>query len=517
MRLKLMIPFIFLAMFVLLAGSQPVFAVEVWKAEYWNNRDLEGDPILVRNESGLSHEWGDGSPDSSIDTDNFSAQWSTRTYFNEGTYRFVATMDDGMRVYVDGNKIIDVWYDSQQHDVVADVNLSAGEHNIVVKYYEAGGKAAAKVTWSQIGQTIGSSGNWAAEYFNNTTLSGFPARTQTESKIDYLWGGSPAPDVNADMFSVRWSSAVPVDSGTYRFTVRADDGARLWVNGQKILDQWIEQPETTFSADIVLSAGTVPVTLEYFDHGGTAVAALSWVKIADGVTVAPAATAPQSFPNWKAEYFNNINLNGSPVLTRNDTAIQFDWGSSSPVPNLVNHDLFSVRWSRTINLPAGTYSFKTIVDDGVRIWVNDQIVLDHWTIAGGTPLLTNVTVPGGATKIRIEYFEMTGLARISLDWDQVNGSASSSGSSAAATNSSPTAPAGYASLKNARVLTLREGPGIGFDSVGYILRSSTVQLIGRNSSSFWIKVRLQDGSEGWASSKYLNSATPFNSLPVRTE
>jgi hypothetical protein len=212
-------------------GIQSAYAVEVWEAKYWDNRNLEGDPVLVRNESGLSHEWGDGSPGSLLDTDAFSAQWTTVTYFNEGTYRFTATMDDGMRVFVDGDKIIDVWYDSQLHDVSADVNLSAGNHKVVVEYYEAGGKAIAKIDWVQVSSTVNASGQWTAEYFNNTTLSGSPARTQQEAKIDYTWGGSPAVGVNADQFSARWSGVVPVESGVYRFTARADDGVRLWVIG----------------------------------------------------------------------------------------------------------------------------------------------------------------------------------------------------------------------------------------------------------------------------------------------
>ncbi len=510
---------LFLATFTLLltlfASSRPVFATEVWKAEYWNNPNLVGDPVLVRNESGLNNDWGDGSPDSSIDTDNFSAAWSTRTYFNEGTYRFTATVDDGMRLFVDGNEVINVWYDSQQHDVSVDVYMSAGEHNLAMLYFEASGKAVAKLSWTQVstGNTSGASGSWTAEYFNNKELRGSPVRTQTESKIDYSWQGSPAADVNADAFSVRWKTSTSFDAGTYRFTVRADDGARLWVNGKQILNQWVEQPATTFSADIVLPAGTHPVQMEYFDHGGSAVAELSWHKIADAAAgqTASVSTAP-SYPNWKAEYFNNRYLSGSPVLTRNDSAIDFEWGSSSPVPNVVNHDHFSVRWTRTVNLAAGTYKFKVNADDGVRVWVNDKLVLDQWTITNNAPLYATAQVAGGATTVRVEMFEYDGLASILLDWDAVNGRRTTSASSAAPVV--PTAAEGFATLKNARVLTLRSGPGISFEPAGYILRSDTVQLVGRDSVSFWINVKLPDGTVGWASRKYLSSPTAFNSLPI---
>ena len=521
MRLKFALSGFVLAVVMFIAAPQPAAAVEVWTAKYWNNRNLEGEPVIVRNESGLSHEWGDGSPHSSIDTDDFSAEWNTRTRFNSGTYRFTATVDDGMRVYVNGTKIIDVWYDSQQHDVVADVNLSEGEHNILVQYYEAGGKAAAKVSWAQVNSSVNASGLWTAEYFNNTSLSGSPVRTQKEAQIDYVWGGSPAVGVNADQFSARWSGAVPVDSGTYRFTVRSDDGARLWVSGQQIINQWQEQGSTTFTADIALNSGSVPVTLEYFDQGGTGAISLSWSKISSSTAVQPAQTTTQTITDWKGEYYNNINLSGSPVLTRNDTNLNFNWGSSSPLPNVVNHDLFSVRWTRSVNLARGNYAFKMIGDDGVRVWVNDQLVVDHWTTARGEAISANVFVAGGSTSIRVEYFELHGLAEARLEWSAVNPNTVVSSPTPTPTpapaNTVPTdsnAPEGYATLKNARVLTMRSGPGMGFNPVGYIDRSMTVKLIGKDAGGFWIKVLRDDGTLGWSAGRFLNTPTDLTTLPI---
>ena len=518
MKTKIALFSVFVMASLFLAGTQPAHAVEVWQAKYWNNRTLEGDPVIVRNESGLSHEWGDGSPDPSLDTDAFSAEWSTQTHFNAGTYRFTATVDDGMRVYVDGNKIIDVWYDSQQHDVSADVNLSEGNHSIVVKYYEAGGKAVAKIAWSQVNSSsTTTTGLWTAEYFNNISLSGSPSRTQQEGKIDYIWSGSPAVGVNADQFSTRWSGVVPVNAGTYRFTVRADDGARLWVNGTLIIDQWREQGPTTYSADIGLNAGSVPVTLEYFDQGGTGEISLTWSQISS-TTVQQTTTSNPTITEWKGEYYNNINLSGTPVITRNDASLNFNWGSSSPVPNTLNHDLFSVRWTRTINLNGGTYSFKTIADDGVRVWVNDQLILDHWTTAKGEALSSTVSIPGGSTSIKVEYFELTGLAEARLEWDAVNPNTEPTPTpttvSTSSTSTTSTAPEGYAVLKNARVLTMRSGPGMGFGVVGYIDRSTTPKLIGRSAGGYWIKVLCPDGTLGWAASRYLSSPTDFGTLPV---
>ena len=316
---------------------------------------------------------------------------------------------------------------------------------------------------------------------------------------------------------------VPVDSGTYRFTVRSDDGARLWVNGQQVINQWQEQGSTTVTGDISLNSGSVPVTLEYFDQGGTGAISLSWSKISSAVVVQPTQSSTQTITDWKGEYFNNINLSGSPVVTRNDVNLNFNWGSSSPVPNVVNHDLFSVRWTRSVNLARGNYAFQMIGDDGVRVWVNDQLIVDHWTTARGEAINANVFVSGGSTSIRVEYFELRGLAEARLEWSAVNPatvvSTPTPTPTPATTNTSntttaSTAPEGYATLKNARVLTMRAGPGMGFNPVGYIDRSATVKLIGRHSGGFWIKILRDDGTLGWSAGKFLSTPTDLSTLPI---
>ncbi|MEM7800807.1 MAG: PA14 domain-containing protein, partial [Chloroflexota bacterium] len=214
---------------------------------------------------------------------------------------------------------------------------------------------------------------------------------------------------------------------------------------------------------------------------------------------------------WRGEYFNNTALSGSPVLTRNDQAINFNWGSSSPSPNLVDNDNFSVRWTQTVGLAAGTYQFNVTVDDGVRLYVNDQLIIDRWTTSPGL-VSGQIALPGGDTRIRLEYFELTGLGQVRLDWQAV--SESSAAPSAPSAPSAASASEGSAVLRNARVLTLRSGPGITFNQIDYITRGMEVSLIGKDSGNFWIKVELPNGRIGWASSRYLSSPTSFDSLPI---
>ena len=138
------------------------------------------------------------------------------------------------------------------------------------------GKLSAKST---VGVTVTAAlPGLKGEYFNNKTLTGDPVLTRTDGTVDFAWGGAPDPALPADNFSVRWTGSVLADySGTYTFYVTGDDGVRLWVNSQQLVDQWKDQGPTEYSGTIELSAGRkYDVKLEYYESGGGAEARLKW-------------------------------------------------------------------------------------------------------------------------------------------------------------------------------------------------------------------------------------------------
>ena len=111
-----------------------------------------------------------------------------------------------------------------------------------------------------------SAGPFRGEYYNNTTLSGAPVLVRDDHTVSFDWGaGSPGPGVNSDNFSVRWTAFVHFDAATYTFRVTTDDGARLWVDDQLIIDQWQPQVATTHTASKYLSAGYHSIRLEYYE------------------------------------------------------------------------------------------------------------------------------------------------------------------------------------------------------------------------------------------------------------
>lgn len=294
---------IFLALtIVALTGAaviSPVSAADsTWRARYWNNRDLDGDPVLKRDEEQIDHDWGDDSPSSRVHSDDFSARWTRVIYLNAGTYRFSATMDDGMRVWIDDALIIDSWTDSQVHTQVVDLAMTAGEHEIKIEYYEAGGKAVAKFSWIPVaGLPAPATNHWQGQYFNNMTLSGTPVFTRGDPVIDFDWKmGSPWPTVNDDQFSARWTRSTPIDLGNYQFDVRTDDGVRLWFNGQLLIDQWQPNQASNFSAVAFHPGGNMDLRLDYFEKEGAALIQLKVSQVGSSSGVQPTPQPPQTVP-----------------------------------------------------------------------------------------------------------------------------------------------------------------------------------------------------------------------------
>ena len=123
-----------------------VYAADEWKGEYFDNRHLEGKADEKRDDPEIDFNWGKDKPISGIPKDDFSVRWKRTVKFDkEGTYRFKATFDDGMRVYLDDDLIIDEWEDGEKRTVEKDVFIEKNDKiKITVEYYDHEGKAYAK-------------------------------------------------------------------------------------------------------------------------------------------------------------------------------------------------------------------------------------------------------------------------------------------------------------------------------------------------------------------------------------
>ena len=113
---------------------------------------------------------------------------------------------------------------------------------------------------------------------------------------------------------------------------------------------------------------------------------------------------PPLFSDWQASYFANRNLEGEPVLVQEVPAVDFDWGLGSPAP-VVPVDNFSARFERVLNFIPDTYRLCICnLDDGARLIIDDQLVLDDWQEGAARDLIVERPL-SGEHRIRIEYFE----------------------------------------------------------------------------------------------------------------
>jgi len=194
-----------------------------------------------------------GAPLAGIDVPTLRDVWATAPYLHDGS---AATLDAAVRAH-------------------SGTTLGTTDLNNLVAYLrEIGGEEASAP------QSAGSGTGLTGRYYRGMTATGTVRLTRTES-VDFNWGtGRPTTNVSSDGFSARWTGFVVAPAtGSYRFQTVSDDGVRLTVNNQLLVNNWSSHsPTTDTSSSVNLLAGQrVPVTLEYFENTSGAEMRLRWL------------------------------------------------------------------------------------------------------------------------------------------------------------------------------------------------------------------------------------------------
>jgi hypothetical protein len=375
-----------------------------WRGEYYANPDLHGNPTLVRDDAAIGFDWGNEAPAPGLPADAFSVRWTGVASFAQGPYLFHATIDDGMRVYVDDELLIDEWRDRPEREVTVRRQMAAGAHALRVEYYERGHRAVAKFWWEPERSFSG----WKGHYWPNQGLEGNPRLVRDDPQVSFDWQmGSPGGGIPKDHFSARWTRTLHLQDGTYRFRLLMDDGARLWVDDLLIIDEWRDHASREVRADhVVAGTGAHTIMVEYYDNTFEARIHLDWERLGDPV-----------YTHWKGEYFDNVDLAGAPVLARNDRSLDFNWGLGAPAPSLPA-DSFSVRWTRDKEFDPGRYRLLFQADDGFRFWVDDELVLDEWHSAREDTYQVEMDLPW-KPRLKVEFYEDSGDAKIQFWWEKI--------------------------------------------------------------------------------------------------
>lgn len=377
----------------------------VWRAEYFDNRNLTGTPVAVVDEGEINHRWLNHGPGYGIGPHDFSVRWTTYAEFGSGTYLFKAYTDDGVRLFLDGQVLIDQWRDQIATLNQREVSVSAGFHSVRVEYYQDIGDATAIVWWEWLSGAV--TPQWRAEYFNNPYLFGAPVLVLDETDVNHDWGASaPAPSVAADSFSARWTGDVYFEANAvYTFTLTADDGARVWVDGGLLLDQWSGQAGTAGSASRFVTQGPHPIIVEYYENSGDASINLSWQSgpptgPTPGATTAPTA-APTQPPTPSCEiiiddqdagfqeggptsswYSRSVGYKGHTYWTYNSDAQVYNFAKWIPqLPQTGDYEVYAFIPRQRADTKSARYRIYHNGQEGSK-WLDQSIYFDKWVPLG---------------------------------------------------------------------------------------------------------------------------------------
>jgi cytochrome c peroxidase len=211
----------------------------------------------------------------------------------------------------------------------------------------------------------------------------------------------------------------PANVGTLKATSGQRLGAALTgIDVPTLRDAWATAPYLHDGSAATLEAAVRAHTNVTISDADLARVVAFVREIGNEEPPAPAANGT----GLLGHYFAGVDLGGAPLLARTE-AVAFDWGTASP-GGTVPADNFSARWSGTVTMPAaGNYRFRTVSNDGVRLWVAGIQRIANWTDhASMTDTSVSLTFSAGQrVPLTLEYYDRATAAVIQLQW-QVPGS-----------------------------------------------------------------------------------------------
>jgi hypothetical protein len=226
-------------------------------------------------------------------SDYFCAEWQANVPFDANDwYTFYLIVDDGVRLYVDGVLVLDLWIVQAPTIYSISLYLTSGSHSIRMRYYENTGLAVARLSWLR---GVGMIGEYYDSIINRTGDPGVPViMLRPDVPIRFDWHVYSPLDtrqqgvsrIYEDTFSVRWQGRIYIDQCRWiNFRVTVDDGIILKIfhdpygGGEEVLiDQWRDQPPTNYNYWRWLCPGTYRLEARYYENGGGAVINIWWER-----------------------------------------------------------------------------------------------------------------------------------------------------------------------------------------------------------------------------------------------
>lgn len=365
-------------------------------------------------------------------------------------------------------------------------------------------------------------GLWDTQYFGNTSLSGTSqifCTTNNQLNLGINWGtGSPVGGIGSDNWSASFSTNLSLaTAGTYRFTANYQDGVRLYINGQLVINAVSSDVATSQIATgdyyYGFAGSAVSVRLEFVNFTGNANVSLNWALTQGGSTPVPSGNP------WTVEYFNNRTFTQPSVIGATLPAgpLAIDFGFNAPAPG-INQDGWSSRFTRAVNFPTGgLVTFEARADDTVTVRVNGTAVTASAPYFAGEGVIYrgSITLPAGLSTIVVEHTDIEAQAYVYVSWS--GGGDTSGGQVTAATTTTTTpgvvSPTGVTATVNTSVLNVRNAPSTSGQRIAQISRNEVYAVLGKNGSGTWALLQVGDQT-GWSAASYLTFSGDFNSVPV---
>jgi PA14 domain/Malectin domain len=413
------------------------------RATYYNGFGFSGTGVQAFPQN-INFNWGVGAPVSGINADNFSARYVGQlTPTMTATHDLCVAADDGVRLFVNGYRVIDDWNDSSSGERCGKLHLSAGQtYWLQLEYYENSGDAAVQLLWSNplmSKQVVPASAlsccsdrnGVSGRYFANANFEGV-ATVIGSRQINFDWRtASPLPGQARGPFSMRWSgNFTPRFNEQYTLYVTVAGGVRVRLNGEVVLERLNEIAPGTYQIFRALQAGVgYNIEIEYIDRSDDAVLRLEWASANQRREVIPTSA-------FFAQFGFGNELNGSSYLPEfnSATAVNIGGGATGTfraVERSVGGGTFTTTRSidtTRANFPApesvyqserwGTFSVTSpVLAQGRRYKVRLHFAEIYWGVAGlggtdtgpGTRLM-DVNINGQRVLTRFDAFTAAGGA-----------------------------------------------------------------------------------------------------------
>jgi hypothetical protein len=413
------------------------------RATYYNGPTFSGAGTETFPQT-IDFDWGQSAPVAGVGADNFSVRFAGQLTPNAtANYELCVVADDGVRLFVNGYRLIDDWNDTPPRERCGTLALTAGQsYWLQLDYYENGGGALVRLLWSSptLGKQVipasalsccSDRGGVGGVYFPNADLDGSGVGIGAR-QINFDWRtASPIPGQARVPFSMRWrGNFTPRFNDSYTLYITVAGGVRVRLNGQTVLESLGEIVTSTYQVFAQLNAGVgYDIEIDYVDRTDDAVLRLEWSSAnqrreviptgaffaqfgfggeIDGSSFAPefnSATAVNVAGSATGTFRGPERANGGATFTSNRSIDATR--ANFPAPETVYQ---SERW--------GTFTLRSpVLAQGRRYRVRLHFSEIYWGVAGlggsdtgaGTRLI-DVSINGQPVLHRFDIFRAAGGA-----------------------------------------------------------------------------------------------------------